>query len=83
MNAGKLLTNFCVFAAFAMGLAAAGLWFWSASVNIPVPTFDGLGPHGDFVEALNWSARLNKWAAFTTGLSVLFAAFAQGLQGRR
>ena len=54
-----------------VALTAAGLWFCSASIKLPVPTFDGLGPNGDFMRALALSARLNQWAALTTGVSVL------------
>lgn len=57
-------------------LVAAGLWFGSARVKIPIPTFDGMGPDGDFLKALNRSAHLNKWAAGVTGGSVLLQLLA-------
>ncbi len=55
---------------YLVSVAAALLWWWSAAVPIPVATFDGLGPRGEFMNALNRSAHLNAWAASTTGVSV-------------
>jgi hypothetical protein len=56
-------------------VAAAVLWWSSAAVPIPVPTWEGLGPQGEFMDALNRSARLNAWAAGATGLSVALSCF--------
>jgi hypothetical protein len=65
---------------YLVSLAAAVLWWRSASVNIPVPTFDGLGPHGNFMNALNRSAHLNAWAAGTTGVSVALSFLREAFQ---
>ena len=54
-------------------LCAAALWWWSAAVPIPEPTWAGLGRDGDFMIALNHSARLNALAAVFTGVSVLLS----------
>jgi hypothetical protein len=59
---------------YASSVLAAVLWWYSAAINIPVVTWAGIEPHGEFMSALNRSAQLNGWAAFTTGLSVLFSA---------
>lgn len=56
---------------FVASITAAVLWFWSASVSVPVPTWQGLGPGGDFLYALNRAAHLNQCAAFATGMAVL------------
>jgi hypothetical protein len=54
-------------------VSAAVLWWWSAGVTIPVPTYEGLGPHGDFMKPLIMRARLNAWAAGTTGAAAMFS----------
>jgi len=58
---------------YVVSLAAAALWWLSAAVTIPLPTWAGLGPHGDFMDALNRSANLNALAALATGLSVFLS----------
>jgi hypothetical protein len=51
---------------FATSITAAILWLWSALVHIPEPTFD----MDNLMAALDHAARLNAWAAGTTGVSV-------------
>jgi hypothetical protein len=51
-------------------VTAAVLWLLSAAVKVPVPTWEGLGPHGEFMNALSRAASLNAWAAGITGVSV-------------
>jgi hypothetical protein len=71
-----------------VGLCAAGLWFWSAYVPIPLAPGAAIGgtlPTDPFNEAIHQSAGLNRWAALITGLSVLFTVAAEcvGLLARR
>jgi hypothetical protein len=65
---------------YLVSVAAAVLWWRSAAVPIPVPTFDGLGPHGDFMNALNRSAHLNALAAGATGVSVFLSLLREFLR---
>jgi hypothetical protein len=51
-------------------VAAAVLWWLSAAFKVPVPTWEGLGPNGDFMNALSRISYLNAWAAGLTGVSV-------------
>ena len=58
------------------GILAALFWFWSASIPLPSLPLMRLGtttPRDTFIIALNHSATLNRWAAFFTGLSVIFS----------
>ena len=50
--------------------SAAILWVCAAMVNIPVPTWDNVGPDGAFIKAFQLSAHLNAAAALATGISV-------------
>jgi hypothetical protein len=54
-------------------LAAAILWWSSAAVAIPLPTWAGVGLHGNFMDALRRSANLNALAALSTGVSVFLS----------
>jgi hypothetical protein len=57
---------------YLVSLAAAALWWLPAAVTVPVSTWAGIGAHGDFMDALSRSARLNALAAFCNrGISVL------------
>jgi hypothetical protein len=53
------------------GLIAAALWFWSAARRLPraVTYFDYTPDDDPRERAIRFSARLNAWAAFFTGLS--------------
>jgi hypothetical protein len=64
VKAAKVLSIF-------LGAGAAIVWFLSAAINIPTPTYDNMGPEGDFVKAFHSSSRLNQCAALLTGLSLL------------
>src|SRR3954463_15223452 len=55
------------------GLVGACLWGLSAATPIRAPTIDSIGA-GPWLDALNHSVRLNKWAAGCTAISVLFNA---------
>jgi hypothetical protein len=64
----------------AAGGAAAGLWIWSALVDISVPEdavlLDASNP---FIVALHYAAKLNAWAAALTAASALLAAVERGI----
>ena len=63
-----------------VGLCAAGLWFLSASVPIPLAPGAAIGgtlPTDPFNEAIRQSASLNQWAALVTGLSVFLTVAAE------
>jgi hypothetical protein len=70
--ANKILTVLSVLTA----LAAATLWFLSASSPIPDLTWNGTA----FMSALSSSARLNQWAAIATGITVLLDLIARLLR---
>lgn len=58
-------------------LISAALWFWSAKMRInysAMGTFNGPAP--SVLKQLHQQARLNRWAALATGLSVLLQALA-------
>jgi hypothetical protein len=59
-----------------VALIAAALWFWSASIKLPIPTWAGVGQGGDFLTALAYSAKLNQWAAAATGAATLLLSAA-------
>lgn len=61
-------------ASLLLSAISAGLWFWSAKMKPVYPTGYLSGPPREIVDALNFQAKLNAWAAFTTGLSVAFQA---------
>jgi hypothetical protein len=56
-------------------LAAAILWFWSASGKLPpmVAYWNAALPPDPFYKAIKLSASLNRWAAGFSGLSALCA----------
>jgi hypothetical protein len=57
------------------GIAAAILWFTSASEPPPINTYwNGPPPDDPFVVALTKAGMMNRWAALATGLSVSFIA---------
>ena len=79
MNASRLFSIGSIIA----GFAAAILWFLSATVPLPVPKFDDLGPGGPFWGAFEKAARLNQYAAGATGLSILLSVVAQWFEKRQ
>ncbi len=67
----------CGWGSVIVGLVAAGLWIWSACVDLPTTpgaAIGGTSPDNLFNVALHKAAHLNAWAAFLTGLSVILAA---------
>jgi hypothetical protein len=65
---------FCLqLASAAVALAAAGLWFWSAFVDIPPMTYEGIER---LKSALDMQARRNKASAIVTGIAILLGAAA-------
>src|ERR1700722_9780695 len=60
--------------------ALVGLWFWSASVPLPLAPGAAIGgtlPTDPFNVAMRQAASLNQWAAFVTGLAVLLTVAAE------
>jgi hypothetical protein len=53
------------------GIIAAVLWFASSAGKAPPATYEGIDRYPAY---LNKAARLNRWAAGVTGLSVLLSA---------
>ena len=69
-----------------IGLVAAACWFMSAFQNpppAPGAAFGGTLPTDPFNVALAAAAWWNRWAAITTGLSVLLMAIAELLDYRK
>ena len=65
-----------------VGLVAAGLWFWSAAIDIPLApgaAFGGTLPTDPFNVAIRHAANLSQWAAGMTGVSVLLMVLAEGV----
>ena len=60
-------------AAVVLGLFAAGLWWWAASV----PIREGIG---EFMADLQRISEANQWAATVTGAAALVAAVAELLR---
>jgi hypothetical protein len=63
-----------------VGLCAAVLWFWSASVPLPLAPGAEIGgtlATDPFNVAMRQSASLNQWAALMTGLAVLLTVAAE------
>jgi hypothetical protein len=66
-----------------VGIVAAVLWFMSASGKIPLAPGAEIGgtlASDPFNVALRHAARLNQWAAGTTGVSVLLMVLAEWTQ---
>jgi hypothetical protein len=72
----------CAYLSSAVGLVAAGLWFWASRIEVPTnlsTLFDhdmiaGLGPmRAGFARV----ASFNRWAASATALAVFLQALAQ------
>jgi hypothetical protein len=65
------------------GIAAAVLWFRSASEFPPIRNYwdaDGPPPDDPFGLALARAAEMNKWAALATALSVFCVALKAGIE---
>lgn len=66
-----------IWAAVLAGIASATLWFWSARVRVNWGAFGTInGPAPIVYVQLNKVARINQWAAITTGIATALQALA-------
>jgi hypothetical protein len=75
--------NWLDFGAAVFGIAAAVLWFRSASEFPMIRTYwdiDGPPPDDNFGLSLARAAEMNKWAALATALSVFCVALKAGIE---
>jgi hypothetical protein len=67
----------------AVGLAAAGLWFWASRVEVPTVLValygGGMAGLPEMRAGLARVARLNQWAALATALAAVLQALAQSV----
>jgi hypothetical protein len=83
MNRRALAATTCDLMAIIFATAAAILWFWSATVELPLApgaVLDGTTPDHPFNIALHHAAYLNALAAFLTGVSVGLMAIERGIR---
>ena len=76
-TAGMTLATAASYGSALFAFVAAGLWFWSASVQIPVFTLARYNPETNqrtappHEDALRWQSRLSAYAAICAGVAAI------------